>query len=129
MSECWSDFLTIDDEKYNIKVYANVERTADFLDSYAKRLQDGDLMRKLIGVYFNYSNIKFEKQTDNNYDEYNRLHNKLTEATEFHTINIAGFVFKAYFSNVKDVMYKYKNGKAYYKDLQVNFTAKIPSKR
>lgn len=126
--DTWSDFLTIDGEIYNIKVKTGVKRNADFLDKYAKRTDDGDLKRELIGVYFNYREIKFERQTDENYNEYNRLYQKLTEAEEFHTINIAGEYFTAYFSNVSDTMYLYKNGRPYFKDLQVNFTAKMPAR-
>jgi len=126
--DTWSDFLSIDGEIYNIKVKTGVKRNADFLDKYAKRTDDGDLKRELIGVYFNYREIKFERQTDENYDEYNRLYDKLTEAEEFHTIVIAGEYFTAYFSNVSDNMYLYKNGRPYFKDLQVNFTAKMPAR-
>lgn len=122
----WSEFITIDGENYNIRVYANVKRNADFLDRYAKRLSDGDLSRKLIGVYFNYKSIKFEKQTDENYNEYKRLYSKLTECEEFHDIQIGNFSFRAYFSGVSDNMYKFKDGKEYYKDLTVDFTAKKP---
>ena len=88
-------------EIYNIKVKTGIKRNADFLDKYAERTDDGDLQRELIGVYFNYKNINFEKQTDENYSEYERLYNKLTEAEEFHNIEIAGTSFKAYFSNLK----------------------------
>lgn len=126
--DVWSDFLVIDNEIYNIKVKTGIKRNADFLDKYAERTDDGDLQRELIGVYFNYKNINFEKQTDENYSEYERLYNKLTEAEEFHTIEIAGTNFKAYFSNVSDEMYLYKNGKPYYRKLTVNFTAKMPAR-
>lgn len=129
MNDIWSDFLIIDGEIFNIKVLVGLKRNADFLDKYANRTDDGDLKRELIGVYFNYKNISFEKQTDNNYSEYNRLYNKLTEPEEFHNINIAGFEFRAYFSSVSDEMYLYKNGKPYYKGLTVNFTAKTPARR
>ena len=122
----WSDFLTIDGDIYNIKVKTGVKRNADFLDKYAQRTDDGDLKRELIGVYLNYRDIKFEKQTDANYNEYNRLYNKLIEEEEFHDIEIAGYTFRAYFSNVSDTMYVYKNGRPYFKDLTVNFTAKQP---
>lgn len=127
-NEFWSDFLTIDGKKYNIKVKIGIKRTADFLDKYANRTDDGDLKRELIGVYFNYQNIGFDRQRDTNYNEYNRLYDKLTEAEEFHDINISGFEFRAYFSNVTDEMYKYKDGKPYYKNLTVNFTAKKPAR-
>ncbi len=124
----WSDFLTIDGEKYNIKVKIGLKRAADFLDKYANRVESGDLQRELIGVYFNYSNINFEKQNDANYSEYERLYDKLSEAEEFHDINVAGFEFRAYFSNISDEMYRYKDGKPYFKNLTVNFTAKKPAR-
>lgn len=127
-NEIWSDFLKIDGEIYNIKVKVGVKRNANFLDKYANRVEDGDLKRELIGVYFNYKNINFERQKDSNYDEYNRLYNKLTEPEEFHDIDIAGFKFRAYFSDVTDEMYSYKNGKPYFKNLTVNFTAKKPAR-
>jgi len=126
VNDIWSDFLTIDGDIYNIKVKTGVQRNADFLDKYAERTDDGDLKRELIGVYLNYKGINFEKQTDANYNEYNRLYNKLIEEEEFHDIEIAGYSFRAYFSGVTDKMYVYKNGRPYFKDLTVNFTAKQP---
>lgn len=128
MNSLWSEFLTIDGVRYNVKVKVGVKRNAEFLDKYANRTDDGDLKRELIGVYFNYKSINFERQTDSNYSEYNRLYNKLTEAEEFHVINIGGFEFVAYFSNVSDEIYVYKNGKPYFKNLTVNFTAKKPAR-
>ena len=128
MENIWSSFLEIDGEIYNVPVLSGVKRNADFLDKYAERTDDGDLKRELIGVYFNYKNIKFGRQTDDNYNEYNRLYNKLTEAEEFHDITIANQSFRAYFSNVSDEMYLFKNNKAYYKNLTVNFTAKMPAR-
>ena len=124
----WSNFLTIDGEVFDVTALTGVKRNADFLDKYANRTDDGDLKRELIGVFFNYQNIKFERQTDANYGEYKKLYDKLTEAEEFHDINIAGFQFRAYFSNVSDELYLYKDGKPYFKNLTVNFTAKKPAR-
>ena len=122
------DFITIDGQQYNISVFIGIKETADFLDKYANRTDDGDLQRELIGVYFNYSDIKFEPQTNNNYDEFERLWNKLTEAEEFHTVKIANLEFRAYFNNVSRVIYDFRNNKAYRKDMTVNFTAKKPAR-
>lgn len=124
-----SDFLLIDGKKYNIGVKIGVKRNADFLHKYANRNELGDLKAKLIGVYFNYENIGFEPQVDENYDEYNMLYDKLTEPKVFHTIKIANFEFTAYFNSVSDEIYDYKNGKAYFKNLTVNFTAKKPARK
>ena len=122
------DFIVIDGITFNIGVFADIKEAADFLDKYANRTEDGDLKRELIGVYFNFSDIKFEPQTDDNYEEYERLWNKLSEPEEFHQIKIANFEFKAYFSNVSRVIYCYKNNRAYRKDMTVNFTAKKPAR-
>ena len=128
--EDWSKFIIIDNERYNIRVKTGIKRSADFLDRYAERTEDGNLNRDLIGVFFNYSNIQFEKQTDANYNEYNRLYNKLTEPTEFHTINIGGFQFTAYFNSISDEIYYFDTDteKAYFSNLVVNFTAKSPAR-
>nr|DAF55877.1 MAG TPA: hypothetical protein [Myoviridae sp. ctKPn8] len=122
------DFIIIDGNQYNIGVYAGIKETADFLDNYANRTEDGDLKRDLIGVYFNFTDIKFEPQTERNYDEFERLWNKLTEPEEFHTVKIANFEFKAYFNNVSRVINDFRGGKAYKKDMTVNFTAKKPAR-
>lgn len=122
------DFIVIDGQKYNIGVYVDIKQTADFLDKYANRVESGDLQRELIGVYFNFSNIKFEAQTDKNYEEFERLWDKLTEPEEFHDIKIANFEFRAYFNNVSRVIYGYSNNRAYKKDMTVNFTAKKPAR-
>lgn len=122
------DFIIIDGQTYNIGVYADIKQTADFLDKYANRVESGDLQRELIGVYFNFSNIKFEAQTDKNYEEFERLWDKLTEPEEFHDIKIANFEFRAYFNNVSREIYGYSNNRAYKKNLTVNFTAKKPAR-
>lgn len=122
-------FILLDGQQYNIGVFANIKEAADFYDKYAERMGNGVLMRELIGVYFNFSDIKFEPQTDKNYDEFERLWNKLTEAEEFHTVRIANFEFKAYFNNVSRIIYDFSNGKAYRKDMTVNFTAERPARR
>ena len=123
-----SDFLIVDGIKYNIHVKTGVKRTADFLYKYANRVQSGVLESELIGAYFNYSNISFEKQTDKNYNEYNSLYDKLTEPNEKHTITIANYTFQAYFANVFDEIYFYKDSKAYFKNLTVGFKAVEPAR-
>jgi len=126
--DVWADFLTIDGQAYNVAVLVGIKRNADFLDKYAERTDDGDLQRELIGVYFNYKSIRFTKQTDENYDDYVALFNKLTEAEEFHDIVIGNYSFRAYFSNVSDEMYLFKNNRPYFRNLTVNFTAKMPAR-
>ncbi len=124
------DFILIDGDVYKIGVFADIKEMADFLHKYANRTDNGDLKSELIGVYLNYSNIKFEPQTDSNYEEYERLWDKLTEPEEFHEVRIANFEFRAYFNNVSRVIYSFDTNKnrAYRKDMTVNFTAKKPAR-
>lgn len=123
------DFIEIDGVQYNVRVKIGVKRAADFLYKYAKRVQSGSLESEMIGVYYNYSNINFEKQNDKNYDDYNNLYNVLTMPTEYHTIKIGGFQFMAYCNSITDEIYLWKNGKPYFKNLTVTFTSKNPARR
>ena len=121
--------IIIDNVTYNIDV-VSVKRTADFLDSEATtRLQNGDMYRDLIGVYFNYQ-LRFAPETDR--AEYTRLWNKLTEPVEFHTVTVPNengdYTFTAYFAGVGDELYS-KAGFNRFKNLTVNFKAKSPRRR
>lgn len=125
----WYDYITIDGHSYHVKVKTGIKRTADVLDKYAKRTENGTLRREIIGVYFNYSNINFEAQKESNYNDYESLYNKLTEATEFHTITIGGTSFSAYIHSVSDEIYYYDEttNKSYHKNLTCSFTAQSPT--
>lgn len=119
--------ITIDGTVYNIPVLS-MTRKAEFLDKYAERSEDGVLHRELIGVYFNYQ-LKFGQT--NNTTEYAALWNKLTEATEFHTVVVpdesGDYTFTAYFSNVSDELRRTKTAANFWKSLTVNFVAKSPA--
>lgn len=120
--------ITIDGNSYNVDV-TEITRTADFLDKYAERTENGDLERELIGVYFNYT-LSFAPGT--NRAEYARLWDKLTEPEEFHTVTVpdenGDYTFTAYFSSVGDSFMRQYNGNNYFKDLTVKFTAKTPAR-
>ncbi len=120
--------IIIDGVTYRVPV-TSIERTADFLDSYAERTEDGDLKRGLIGVYFNYT-ITFGATTDR--DEYARLWNKLTEPVEFHSVTVpdesGDYTFTAYFAGVKDQVRRIDGNKNYWTGLAVNFKAKSPAR-
>jgi hypothetical protein len=120
--------IKIDSTTYNIKVL-NINRRADFLDKSAGRTANGVLKRKLLGVYFNYS-LSFGVGVDS--AEYALLYEKLTEATEFHTVEIPYnnmmFEFEAYFSEINDSLLRYKDDNGYWTGLTVDFIAKEPAK-
>jgi hypothetical protein len=119
--------IIIDSVTYDIPVLS-IRRTADFLDKYAERTEDGVLHRELIGVYFNYS-LQFGQTT--NTTEYAALWNKLTEAEEFHTVTVpdeAGdYTFIAYFASVSDELKKTTAAANFWKSLTVNFIAQSPA--
>lgn len=121
--------IKIDGITYNVPV-TSLKRRGEFLDKYAERTEDGNLQRKLIGVYYNYQ-LTFGVTTDT--EEYARLWDKLTEPVEFHTVTVpdasGDYTFVAYFSNVGDEMLKKQNAKNYWRNLTVNFIAKAPARR
>ena len=120
--------LYIDGIGYKIDVLS-VKRTADFLDKYAERTENGDLERELIGVYFNY---KLQLGPGVDRAEYARLWDKLTEPVEFHEVTVpdedGDYTFTAYFSNVADELLRKVAEKNYCKNLTVNFIAKKPAR-
>ena len=120
--------LYIDGIGYKIDVLS-VKRTADFLDKYAERTENGDLERELIGVYFNY---KLQLGPGIDRTEYARLWDKLTEPVEFHEVTVpdedGDYTFTAYFSNVADELLRKVAEKNYWKNLTVNFIEKKPAR-
>ena len=120
--------LYIDGIGYKIDVLS-VKRTADFLDKYAERTENGDLERELIGVYFNY---KLQLGPGIDRTEYARLWDKLTEPVEFHEVTVpdedGDYTFTAYFSNLADELLRKVAEKNYWKNLTVNFIAKKPAR-
>lgn len=121
--------IIIDGIAFKVPVQS-IRRTADFLDKYAERTEDGVLHRELIGVYFNYK-LQFGATTD--VEEYNRLWKKLTEPKEFHTVTVPDeggeYTFTAYFSGVGDDMLRQYGNKNYWQNLTVNFTAREPARK
>jgi hypothetical protein len=121
--------ITIDTRDYDIPVIS-VTRTADFLDKYAERTEDGELHRELIGVYFNYK-IKFGETK--NYAEYALLWQILSSAVEFHDVIVPDengaciYEFQAYFAGVGDELRLMESSINYWHNLTANFIAKVPA--
>ena len=119
--------IVIDDITYDIPVIG-VKRTAEFLDKYAERTEDGVLHRELIGVYYNYV-LTFGRT--NNTTEYASFWDKLTEPVEFHDVIVpdedgAPLEFTAYFAGVSDELRKDTDAKTFWKNLTVTFIAQEP---
>ena len=119
--------IVIDTITYDVPVIS-LKRTADFLDKYAERTEDGVLHRELIGVYFNYQ-LQFGSTATPT--EYAALWAKLTEVQEFHTITVpdesGDYTFTAYIANVSDELKKTGAAANFWKNLTVNFIAKEPA--
>lgn len=122
--------ITIDGIQYDVKII-DFNRSAEFLDKFAQRTESGSLERELIGVYYNYE-LGIGSSTSNP-SAYDAFWDKITEPVEFHTVtlptNTGTTTFKAYISNVKDKMFKYKASRGYFKGLSVKFIAQSPSRK
>lgn len=121
--------IEIDGKMFKIPM-VSVKRSADFLDKYAERSEDGDLKRELIGVYFNYQMSFGVIDDDNLYEE---LFDKLTEPVEYHDFALpttkGTYRFRGYISSVSDEIEKILSNTAKFKGLQCKFTAKAPARR
>lgn len=108
----------------------SLKRTADVLDKYANRTEDGDLKREIIGVYYNY---QLSVGIVNDRALYKKLWDKLTEPTEFHSIRIPDidgfYTFTGYISSVSDEYLKVTGQESTFQGLTCKFTAKKPSRR
>jgi len=121
--------IRIDGQYFDIPM-VSLKRKADVLDRYAKRNEAGDLLRKVIGTYFNY---ELSVGIVNDSALYESFWNKLTEPVEFHEIelptNNGSYIFTGYISSVSDEYMKITDSKATFQNLSCKFTAKSPSRR
>lgn len=120
--------IKIDGIDYNIPL-VSVKRTADFLDKFAERTEDGDLKREILGVYFNY---QLSIGTINDEEEYEKVYDKLTEPVEYHDFELpttrGTYQFRGYISSVSDEIEKIFSDTARFKGLSCKFTAKKPAR-
>lgn len=97
----------------------SLKRSADFLDKYAERTEDGVLHRELIGVYYNFTltvgaSTAFGETTD-----YDAFWDKMTEPAEFHDFELPSgngvYRFTGYISSVSDEYSKILVGDSQFK--------------
>lgn len=109
----------------------SLKRNADFLDKYAERNEEGDLLRELIGVYYNYT-LTAGTSSDFGETDYDAFWDKMTEPKEFHEISIPTksgyYVYTAYISSVSDEYKKIFNNEAEFAGFTCKFTAKSPAR-
>jgi len=120
--------IYIDGTFYDIPLI-KVSRTADFLDKYAERTEDGDLKRELIGVYFNY---KLEIGIIDDAATYSAFWDKITEPVEFHDFTLPDltgtYTFRGYVGSVGDEMKKVYENNVQFSGLKCDFVAKKPAR-
>ncbi len=127
--------ITIDGENFNVPLLS-IKETADFLDKYAERTEDGVLQREIIGVYYNYQLTFGRPISTTDITEYANLWLKLTEPVPFHDVTVPDvnstgdtLTFTAYFAGVSHEIRKAKpSAAAFWKNLTVNFISKSPSR-
>ena len=122
--------IRIDGETFNVPI-TSVSMSADMLDKYAERTNDGVLHRELIGVFYNFE-LTFASSFQNA-AEYARLWRKLSEPGDFHTVTLwdedGEYTQVGYFAQTKHELIKLKNGMPYWKSLSTSFVAKAPRSR
>lgn len=122
--------IRIDGQHFDIPMLS-LKRTADFLDKYAERTEDGVLHRELIGVYYNYT-LTVGTSSEFGDTDYNAFWDKVTEPVEFHSISMpvadGYYTFTGYISSVSDEYEKILDGKAIFKGFTCRFTAQAPAR-
>lgn len=123
--------IKVDGITFDIPI-VSLQRKGQFLDKYAKRTEDGNMNRKLIGVYYNFS-LKLARSTTIGRAAYQKLWDKLTEPVEYHTVTVpdgnGSYTFTAYFGDVSDELLMQKAGETYWRNLTVDFIAKSPARK
>ena len=122
--------IKVDGIQFDIPM-VSLKRTADFLDKYAERTEDGELHRELIGVYYNYT-LTAGTSTDFGDTDYDAFWEKMTEPVEFHEISVpvrgGYYTFTGYISSVSDEYKKILNNEAEFTAFTCRFTAKRPAR-
>lgn len=122
--------ISVDGIYFDIPM-VSLKRTADFVDKYAERTEDGDLHRELIGVYYNYA-LTVGSSSDFGETDYDAFWDKMTEPVEFHLISIptrnGTYDFIGYISSVSDEYEKILEDDTRFKGFTCRFTAKAPAR-
>ncbi len=109
----------------------SLKRNADFLDKYAERSEEGDMLRELIGVYYNYT-LTVGTSSEFGDTSYSAFWDKMTEPKEFHEISIPTqggyYTFIGYISSVSDEYKKILDNEAEFDGFTCKFTAKSPAR-
>jgi hypothetical protein len=120
----------INGETPNVNVIS-LQRAANVLDgSNAGRLKNGDMMRDIIGTYYNYTIEVSPKASDT--AAYNDLYETITAPVESYPVELpfgqSTLKFDAYTASAEDSL-RYTNGtRNHWRGLKFTMTAKAPQK-
>lgn len=122
--------IIVDGTYFDIPM-VSLKRSADFLDKYAERTEDGVLQRELIGVYYNYT-LTVGTSSDFGDTNYDAFWDKMTEPVEFHQISVPTnngyYTFTGYISSVSDEYEKILDNEATFTGFTCKFTAQSPAR-
>lgn len=120
-------YLEINGVSYPVKLY-DVQRSADVLDLYAYRTEDGMLHRKPIGTYMNYDAAV---GIEDDLELYDRLFDVLSEPVESHMIKLPNesVAQERYISSVRDAISRITEEGTLYKGLTFKITCVGPTRR
>lgn len=123
-----SKYIQIDGKVYPVAI-TNMQRKGDILDLTANRNEDGELIRDVIGTYYNYT-LTFLSPTDPVL--YESLWEKLTEPVASHSVQLPyqTEAFTGYFGSVQDdIKIVEDNGRYIGKGISCNLVASSPSRK
>lgn len=126
--------FTIDGKEFNVTVPSGgIQRSFSVLDTdKSGRSQSGDMIRDIIGTYYNYSIAINTKLLKNK--EYDDLYEIISSPAEYHMLTVpygqTTLTFKAYVTSGTDSFDTVdKNGTKRWKGLKLNFVAMSPQRR
>ena len=121
----------IDGRAYNVMV-TELKRTFAVTDTdKAGRAITGEMIRDIIGTFYNYSlSIETKGLSPAEYDE---LYELLSAPADFHTVSFpygqSYLEFEAYVANGEDVLTRMEQRQNRWGGLSVNFVARAPQRR
>lgn len=127
------DIFKVDGKAYNVFIPEDgIKRSFAVLDrDNTTRLTNGDMVRHVIGTFYNYTIEIDAKHTSK--EEYDRLYEVLSAPTAFHTLQVPYgqelLTFQAYVTSGKDTLKKSAPDGNTWHGLSVYFVAKSPKRR
>ena len=126
------NLVSIDGRYYNVFIpEGGLKRTFAVTDTdQAGRVQTGEMVRDIIGTFYNYSLDIDTSFLDE--DEYDALWTLLSDPVEYHIVRFPYgqyyMEFKAYVANGSDTLQFVRNGVNRWRGLSINFIAVAPQR-